>query len=83
MIPVGYILLAFGLILTIYWQVRFLAIAYDRSLWWLLGCLFIPFADFLFFVLHFRATRKAFGLCLVGLAIAGFGGWMAGITWQS
>ena len=83
MIPVGYIILVLGFILAIYWQVRFLAVAYNRSVWWLLGCLFIPFADFLFLVLHFKASRKAFGLCLVGLAVAGLGGWMAGITWPS
>ena len=81
MVPAGYMLLVLGFILCLYWQIRFLAIAYRRSVWWLLGCLFVPFADWIFLFLYFKGTRKAFGLSLLGLLVAGLGGWMAGVVW--
>jgi hypothetical protein len=45
MVAIGYVLLVLGLIYGLYWQIKFLTIAYDRSLWWLFGCLFVPFVD--------------------------------------
>jgi len=33
MVPVGYILFTVGLVFCIYWQIRFLAVAYNRSAW--------------------------------------------------
>jgi hypothetical protein len=80
MVPVGYILFTVGLVFCIYWQIRFLAVAYNRSAWWLFGCLFVPFVDWIFLFLNFKATRKAFGLNLVGMIVAGLGGWMAGVV---
>ncbi len=83
MLVIGYIVLGLGLLVGLYWQLRFLAVTYDRSVWWLLGCLFVPFVDFVFLWLNFKATRKAFGLSLLGLAVAAVGGWMAGMHWWS
>ena len=79
---IGYILLILGLIGCLYWQIRFLVLAYHRSLLWFLGCLFVPFVDLVFLLLHFKIARKPFGLCLLGLIVAGFGGWMAGIDFS-
>ena len=81
MVPVGYTLLAMGVTISLYGQVRFLAVAYRRSIWWLLGCLFIPLADWVFMLLNFKATRKAFALSLLGLVVAGLGAWLAGVVW--
>jgi len=80
MIVIGYILLVLGCFAGLYWQLRFLAIAYRRSAWWLFGCLFLPFVDWIFLFLNFRATRKPFGLSLAGLIIAGLGAWMVGVV---
>ncbi len=81
MTTIGCIILGVGLLICLYWQIRFLVVAYNRSVWWLLACLFVPFADFVFLCLNFKATRKPFGLSLLGLAVAGLGGWMAGVRW--
>ncbi len=81
MLVIGYILLGLGFLIGLYWQLRFLAVAYDRSVWWLLGCLLVPFVDFVFLCLNFRAIRKPFGLSLLGFAVAGLGGWMVGVRW--
>jgi hypothetical protein len=83
MIVLGYILLAVGFIGCLYWQVRFLVLAYNQSLWWFFGCLFVPFVDWFFLFLNFRAAVKPFGLSLLGLLVAGLGGYMAGIVWPS
>ena len=81
MATLGYILLVLGLIATLYWQVGFLVVAYNRNLWWFFGCLFVPLVDWIFLFLNFKATAKPFGLSLLGLVVAGIGGWMAGVAW--
>jgi len=83
MVPVGYILLVLGFVVGLYWQVRFLVVTYNRSLWWFFGCLFVPFVDWIFLLLYFKDARKPFGLSLLGLIVAGLGGWMAGVVWPS
>ncbi len=36
------VLLALGLIVGLYGEVRFLVVTYNRNLWWFFGCLFAP-----------------------------------------
>ena len=83
MIPIGYILLIVGFIFCLYWQIRFLVVAYNQSLWWFFGCLFVPFIAWIFLFLNFKVTRRPFGLSLLGLIVSGLGGCMAGVVWQS
>ena len=80
MVPIGYIILAVGFIVGLYWQVRFLALAYNQSLLWFCGCLFVPFVDWIFLSLNFKTAAKPFGLSVLGLLVAAVGGWMAGVT---
>jgi hypothetical protein len=82
MVPIGYTLLVIGFIFCFYWQIRFLVAAYNQSLWWFFGCLFVPFGDWIFLFVHFKIARKPFGLSLLGLILLGVGGWMAGVVWQ-
>ena len=77
----GYILLVVGLIASFYGQIRFLVVVYNQSLWWFFGCLFIPLVDLVFLFLHFKAAAKPCGMSLLGLLMAGAGGWMAGVGW--
>jgi len=79
MTALGYIILVLGCVISLYWQIRFLVVAYNRSLWWFFGCLFVPFVDCLFLFLNFKATRKAFALSLGGFVVAALGSWMAGV----
>ena len=76
---IGFILLVAGVIFCVYWQVRFLVVAYKYNLWWFFGCLFVPFVDWAILILHFKIARKPFGLSLLSLIVAGLGGWMAGV----
>ena len=81
MVTLGYMLLVFGVIVGIYGEVRFLVVAYNRSLWWFFGCLFVPFAVWVFLFLNFKATIKPFCLLLLGLLLAGLGCWMSDVVW--
>jgi hypothetical protein len=83
MVLIGYICLGLGLIFWFYWQLRFLVVAYNRSLWWFFGCLFVPCVDWLFLFLNFKTTVKPYSLSLLGLIVAGLGGWLAGVGWPS
>ena len=83
MVILGYILLIVGFVGCLYWQVRFLVPAYRQSLWWFFGCLFVPFVDWLFLFLNFKAAIKPFGFSLLGLLVAGLGGYLAGIVWPT
>ena len=78
MVVLGYMLLTVGLVACLYWQVRFLVLAYNQSLWWFFGCLFVPLVDWIFLFVNFKMARKPFGLSLLGLLVAGLGGHMAG-----
>ena len=79
----GYALFVVGLAACLYWQVKFLVVAYKQSLWWFFGCLFVPLVDLIFFVLNFKAAAKPFGLSMHGLLLAGLGCWMAGVPFPS
>ena len=82
MSAIGYILLTVGLIGCIYWQVRFLVLAYHQSLWWFFGCLFVPLVAWVFLFVHFKIAAKPFGLCLLSLLVAGLGGYLAGASFH-
>ena len=83
MIAIGYILLTLGIIAGVVGEVMFLVVAYKRSLLWFFGCLFIPIVCWIFFFLNMKATIKPFTLQVLGLLLAGVGGYMAGIVWPS
>jgi len=78
-IVVGTILCTLGMLICLAGQVRFLAIAYRHGMAWLLGCLFVPLVSVAFLSLHCKETFRPFILSLIGLAVAGLGGRMAGI----
>ena len=80
MIAIGYLLLTIGIIACFVGGVMFLVVAYKRSLFWFVGCLFFPIVCWLFFLLNMKATMKPFILQVLGLLLAGMGGYMAGIV---
>ncbi len=81
MVVLGYILLAVGLIVGLYGEVRFLVVAYNRDLWWFFGCVLVALVSWVFLFLNLKATIKPFGLSLLGFLLAGLGCWMAGVAW--
>jgi hypothetical protein len=72
---IGFMLLVVGEVVGLYWQLRlrFLVVIFNFSRWWFLGCLFVPFADSAFLLLHFKISRKPVGLSWLGLLLNTFG----------
>jgi hypothetical protein len=79
MIAFGYTILVIGFIAAFIGELMFLTVAYKRSLLWFLACLFVPIVCWVFFFLNMKATIKPFTLQVVGVLLAGFGGYMAGL----
>jgi hypothetical protein len=82
-IVLGHILLVVGLTTALAGYAMFLAVVFNRSLWWFFGCLFIPFVDVVFLVLNFKFTAKPFGIAVLGLVVAGLGDYLTGNIWFS
>jgi len=80
---IGFLLLVAGIPLCLYWQIRFLVVAYNYSRWWFFGCLFVPLVDWAFLLLHFKICRRPFGLSLLGLGLTVLGCWMAHVDCYS
>jgi hypothetical protein len=80
---IGLMLLVVGIPVCFYWQLRFLVVIYNYSRWWFFGCLFVPFVDCAFVLLHFKISRKPVGLSWLGLLLTGLGCWMAKVDWFS
>ena len=78
MTVLGYILFGVGCIIGLVGDMKFLVVAYRRSLLWLFGCLFFPPVGLIFFLLNVRETWKPFVLSTVGFLIAGLGYWVGG-----
>lgn len=81
MTALGYILLAFGLMAALIGDAMFLAAAFKRGLWWLLGCLLVPMVDVVVLLLNWKAAAKPFAVAVLGLLVAGVGAEMAGVSW--
>jgi predicted membrane-bound dolichyl-phosphate-mannose-protein mannosyltransferase len=77
---IGLLLLAGGMAYSFYWGLRFLVAAYNRSLWWFFGCLFLPLADVAFLVSNFKLARKSYILSWVGLFVAYLGSYLIGLN---
>ena len=80
MIVLAYIIFWLGLIAWLTGGTMFLAAVFRCSLVWFFGCLFVPFADVIYFLLHPRQTWKAMLIATVGMLVAGAGYSLGGFT---
>ena len=60
------ILLVFGVILSVIGGIWFLIVAFQESVLWGLGCMFVPFVSLIFLITHWRDAAKPFGVSLLG-----------------
>lgn len=79
MIMVGSILFLVGMVAWLAGEVRLLAIAYRQGLLWFLGCLFVPFVGWVFFLLNVKQAWKPVVIATVGFVLAGVGYWAGGL----
>jgi len=76
----GYILFWLGMIVSLVGNLMFLAIVFSRSLVWFWGCLFVPYVDLIYFLLHPKQTWKPMLIGIVGFLAAGVGYWLGGFN---
>ena len=73
MAVVGAILLIVGIITSLVGTIWFLTVAFQESIFWGLGCLFIPFVALIFLFTHWDTAGRPFLLQLAALAPLIFG----------
>ncbi len=64
---VGMILMAVGGIIMLVGSIWFLVVAFQESLLWGLGCIFVPFVSLVFLIMHWGKAGKPFLVQLAGL----------------
>jgi hypothetical protein len=58
-----------GGIISLIGGIWFLVVAFRQSIWWGLGCLFIPFVSIIFLIIYWGDAAKPFFVSLLGAAI--------------
>ena len=79
MFIIGSILFGLGLITWFAGEVTLLAIAYRQSLPWFLGCLFVPFVSWVFFLLNVKQAWKPVVMATSGFIVTALGYWAGGL----
>jgi len=74
----GYILVGIGGIVGLIGDLKFLVVAYRRSLFWFFGSLFLPLVGLIFFLLNVKETWRPVMLSTIGFLIAAMGCWAGG-----
>ncbi len=74
----GNLLLAAGCLVGLAGEVMFLNVAYRRNLAWFFGCLFVPLADEVFLLTHWRSAWRPYAIAVFGLAVALGGALLSG-----
>lgn len=63
------VLLLIGLIIFIIGGIWYLVTCFKKSIWWGLGCIFLPVIQIIFLFVHWSVAAKPFGIQTVGIVI--------------
>jgi len=64
---VGGIILFIGVIIGLIYGIKLLILAFQTSVLWGLGYLFVPFVSLIFIVMHWDKTKSPFLRCLLAI----------------
>jgi hypothetical protein len=73
---IGSVLYVTGLIAWTVGNLMFLAVVFRYSTAWFFGCLWIPFADWIYFFLYAKQTWKPMLISTAGFVATLIGGWL-------
>ena len=73
-------LIIIGALVSLAGGIWFLIVAFQESVLWGLGCMFIPFVSLIFLILNFADAWRPFVVSLVGTGICVGGALLAGPT---
>ena len=65
----GMIIWGIGGIVCLIGGIWFLVVAFRETIWWGLGCLFIPIVALVFLIMHWGDAAKPFFVSLLGVVI--------------
>lgn len=60
-------LMLIGLATFITGGIWFLVVCFKQSVWWGVGCLFLPFFEIIFLIIHWKVAKKPFCFQLIGM----------------
>ena len=63
------VLAILGVILFLGGEIWFLVVAFQKSVWWGLGCIFLPFVSLIFLVMYWKEAVWPFLVSLAGSAL--------------
>jgi hypothetical protein len=66
---IGEGLLVIGWLVSIVGSIMLLVVAFKESVWWGLGCIFIPFVALIFLIMHWAVAKKPFFIELAGAVL--------------
>jgi hypothetical protein len=79
---IGYILFWTGTIAWTIGNLMFLAVIFRYSTVWFFGCLWVPLADWIYFLLYMKQTWKPMLISFLGFLSALIGSWLV-VTFAS
>lgn len=63
------VLILMGSPILIIGEIWFLIACFKKSIWWGLGCIFLPFIEIIFLFVHWNVAAKPFGIQIIGIAL--------------
>jgi hypothetical protein len=69
----AYLLCLFGVLVCAWGNLMFLAVVLRHSSAWFLGCLLVPFVDWIYFFFYLRRTWKPTLISIAGCLLIGIG----------
>lgn len=66
----GFILVGVGSIISLVFSIIILVKAFQTSIWWGLGSIFIPFVQLIFIIMYWDIAKAPFLKMLIGVGIA-------------
>jgi len=71
------LLIAAGGLITLYYGIRILILAFETSVLWGLGCLLIPFFEFVFVIAYWDTAKTPFLRMLLAISLLIVGSFLA------
>jgi hypothetical protein len=78
----AYLLCLLGMVAWLGGNLMFLSVVFRHSAGWFLGCLFVPFVDWIYFLFYANRTWKPVLIATAGCLLVGVGCWLAGLNFS-
>jgi hypothetical protein len=69
----GMVLIGIGAVIALVYGIILLVKAFQTSVWWGLGYIFVPFVSLIFVIAHWQVAKKPFLMSLISIPFIGLG----------